>query len=104
MFQQQFERRLVKGRVFWLEHEIVFRGRKQEFNKRSCERICREAMAHNLIEIGSPASKIIVSVDARHMSRSSALLQRRDIRSDLARLRKEFVSARKLEIVDHIDQ
>jgi hypothetical protein len=38
------------------------------------------------------------------MSRSSAFLQRRDILSDLARLRKEFVSARKFEIIDHIDQ
>ena len=63
-----------------------------------------KAMAHNLIEIGSPASKIIVGIDARHMGRPSAFLQRRDIPSDLARLRKEFVSARKFEIVDHIDQ
>src|SRR3954452_24817981 len=100
MLQQQFERRLVKSRVLRFEDEIVFRLGKKQFDKWPPQRIRSKAMFDNALQIGPPTPEVIVGIDARHTGASSPFLECRNMRCNLPGGGKEFVSARKIEVVD----
>jgi hypothetical protein len=61
-------------------------------------------MSDNALQIGPPAPEVIIGIDARYPGRPSSFLEGRDLRSNLPGLCKEFLSARELEVVDHIDE
>src|SRR5438552_3505880 len=59
---------------------------------------------HELIEIRLPAPEIIIDVYGGNPYGSRAPLQFRDFRGDGKRLTEQLVAARKLKVIDHVDQ
>lgn len=90
--------------MFRLQDEVVLGAGNEQLYKGSPSRARPKALFDDVVEIGSPAPKIIVDIYAGDACRASPLFQRGDGLPNVPRSFEQFVAARKFKIVDDVDQ
>ena len=104
MIEEDIELRRKEAGMFRLQHEIIVVSRLEEFGDGPAGHLVVKAMLHLSSKIGAPLSKIVIHVDDRNAVFSCAAFQGRNPFRGRQRAPKQSRAARKLEVVDHIDE
>lgn len=75
--QQDFEWRLVKGRVHRLQHEVVFVSRSHLLDEGPARTVRGEAVGNQRFGIRTPLPEIVVNIDGGDADRPAALFELR---------------------------
>ena len=103
VLQQQAETGLVERGMARLQYEVVLAGRCKELSYRPALR-ARTNVLDLLLEVRSPASKVVIDVDAWDASSARAFPQLGELRRYGSRGLQQAPSTGKFEIVDHVDE
>jgi hypothetical protein len=104
LLQQHVESRAEKRRVHRLKHEVVVGVRAEQAGDLAARHVLGRAVLDQAAEVGAPAAEVVVDVDRRHSGPGGSRLQASDPPRHREGLAREAVGARKLHVVDHVDE
>ena len=102
--QQDLQRRLKKGRMHRLEHEVILVIRLERLDEWSARAIRCKAAAHKALGIGTPLAEIIVDVDGGDAGAPAPLLEFGQTAGHRQGVFQDLVAVREFEMIDDVNE
>ena len=102
--EQERERRLIKGGVPRLQHNIVLGAGCDRLDKRPHLSSALQTVPKDLGKTGSPSPEMVVYIDDGDSRFPRPLLEFFKVRHDCGGVFQQLLSAGKIEVIDHIDE